>query len=235
MIAAGPLARADSAARDAFDQGVQAYQAGGFDQAAAAFREAATNQPAPGVLHNLGNAEWRAGRAGAAILAWEQAQWLDPFNPDTRGNLRFARKAAQVEGPELAWYELCSAWLPGHWWATVAAVSFWLAVALVLLPGVFRWRKADWQQGAAAAGLALFLLTLPALAGVHGRSRLGIVLQKDTPLRLTPTTQAQVLTKLPAGEAARWERRRGNYVFIRTGNAGGWVEQAQFGLITGGN
>ena len=87
-----------------------------------------------------------------------------------------------------------------------------------------RWRKADWHQGVAAAGFAIFLLTIPALAGVHTRSKLGIVLGKDTPLRLTPTYEAQVLTKMPAGESARVERERGDYVFIRTSAAAGWVE-----------
>ena len=37
------------------------------------------------------------------------------------------------------------------------------ASALVLLPGILRLRKADWQQGLAAASLAVFLLAIPAL------------------------------------------------------------------------
>ena len=215
-----------------FQQGSQAYIAGGFEQAAALFRDAAAAAPAAGTLHNLGNAEWQCARTGPAIFAWERAQWLDPFNPNTRGNLRLARKTAQLDAPDLAWYEICSTWLPVNAWSWVACVSFWLAVAMVMLPGILRWSKADWHQGLAAAGFAIFLLTLPALAGVQARSKLGIILSKETPLRLTPTSEAQVLTKLPAGETARLERQRGQYVFIRTGNAAGWVERAQLGLIS---
>lgn len=221
-----------ASAENLFQQGSQAYLSSGFEQSAALFRDAAASAPGSGTLHNLGNAEWQCGRIGPAIFAWERAQWLDPFNPNTRANLRLARKTAQLESPDLAWYEICSTWLPVNAWAWVACLSFWLAVAMVMVPGIFRWRKADWHQGLAAAGFAIFLLTIPALAGVQSRSKLGIVLSKETPLRLTPTSEAQVLTKLPAGETARLERARGQYLFIRTGNAAGWVQRGQLGLMS---
>jgi hypothetical protein len=219
---------------DLFQQASQAYAAGGYEQAALLFGEAAAASPSAGTLHNLGNAEWKCGRPGPAILAWERAQWLDPFSHSTRTNLRFARRAALLDAPELAWYEVCSAWLPASAWSWIACLSFWTAVALITLPGVLRWRRADWHQALAAAGFAIFLLTIPALVGVHARSTLGIILQKETPLRLTPTSEAQVLTKLPAGETVRFERERGHYVFIRTTVAAGWVDRNQFGLIAGG-
>ncbi len=223
---------APASTEDLFKQGSQAYSAGGFEQSAALFREAAASAPAAGTLHNLGNAEWQCAHAGPAIFAWERAQWLDPFNPNTRANLRFARKFAQLDAPDLAWYEICSTWLPVDAWAWLACLSCWLAVTMVVLPGILRWRKADWHQGVAAAGFAIFLLTIPALAGVQARSKLGIVLAKETPLRLTPTAEAQILTKIPAGETARLERERGRYLFIRTGTAAGWVEKARFGLVS---
>ncbi len=222
------------APEEQFRQASQAYEAGGFEQAAGLFRQAAAATPAAGTLQNLGNAEWQCGRSGPAILAWERSQWLAPFNFNARADLRFARRTAQLEGPDLTWYEVCSTWLPVNAWAWIASLSFWGALALVLLPGALRWRRADWHQGAAAAGLAIFILTIPALGGVHTRSKIGIILDKDTPLRLTATREAQVLARLPAGETARLERARGTYVFIRTSAAAGWVEREQFGLIAGG-
>jgi tetratricopeptide (TPR) repeat protein len=215
-----------------FQQGSQAYAAGGFEQAAIAFREAIAVSPASGALHNLGNAEWQLGRVGPALLAWERAQWLDPYSANTRANLRFARKSAQLDAPDLAWYEICSRWLPVDTWAWLAGISLWTAIAAMMLPGIIRWRKADWQQGLAAAGFAVFLLTVPAMIGVHSRSRLGVVRSRETPLLLTPTPDAQVLTKLPAGEMARLERKRGDYVYIRSGNdAAGWVHRSQYSRI----
>ncbi len=227
------FAMAATAGSAAFQQGAQAYADGKFEQSASLFGEAARAMPSPGTLHNLGDAEWQCGHVGPAVLAWERAHWLNPLDRNTRTNLRFGRKAAQLDAPDLAWYEVCSAWLPAGWWDWIACLSFWLALGLVTLPGALRWRKADWHQAVAAAGFAIFLLTLPALVGVETRSKLGIVLQKDTPLRLTPTNDAQVIAKLPAGETARFERKRGHYLFIRTVITAGWVEQGELGLIAG--
>ncbi len=223
---------ASTRAQELFRQGSASYATNGFESAASLFQEAASASPAAGTLHNLGNAEWQSGRPGPAILAWERAQWLNPFNRDTRNNLQFARKARQLDAPELAWYEICASWLPFNAWAWIASASIWLAVAMIMLPGIFRWRKTDWHQGIAAAGFAIFLLTLPALAGVYTRSKLGVVLPQETPLLLTPTAEAQILTRLPAGETARLERERGPYVFIRTSAAAGWVGRTQFGLMS---
>ena len=218
-------------AQDFFTQGRRAYEAGHYEQAAANFGLAATTLPSVGALQNLGNAEWQSGRVGPAILAWERAQWLDPFSPNPRANLRFARKSRLLDAPDLPWYEICSAWLPANAWPWVASASFWLALTLVMLPAIFRWRKSGWHQALAAAGFAVFLLSLPALAGVQTRSKLGIVLARDVPLRLTPTAEAQTITRLPDGETARLQHERGNYLFIRTPAASGWIERTQFTLI----
>jgi hypothetical protein len=214
-----------------FREGVATYRLGDYTSAVHAFRESAKQEPASGTLQNLGNAEWKLGRTGAAVLAWEQSMWLDPFNDSARMDLRFARKTAQLETPELAWYEVISTWLPGNWWAWIAGASLWLAVGMVMLPGILRWRKATWHQAVAAVCLMVFLLSIPAYIGLHTRSRLGFVLQPDTVLRLTPTAEAQSVTRLVAGEPARVVRARGKYLLIRTNHTLGWLERGQFGLI----
>src|SRR5689334_12609838 len=176
-----------------FRYATNAYYAGEYSQAAGGFSQAASLQPAGGTLQNLGNAEWQSGRVGMAILAWEQALWLDPFNQYARANLRFGRRVAQLEAPELSWYEVVSSWLPASWWAWVAALSLWCSVAISTVPGIFGWRKTSWHQALASSGLAIFLLSVPAQLGVHTRARLGFVLAKDAPLRLTPTAEAQFI------------------------------------------
>ncbi len=223
-----------ASADGAFGQGIEAYRTGDFAGAAKAFRQSTRLQPASGTLQNLGNAEWQRGEAGAAVLAWEQALWLNPFNQPARLNLRYARRLAQLEAPDLAWYEVVSTWLPVNWWAWIAGGSLWLAVGMGTGPGLLRWRKAAWHQALAALGLMVFLLSLPAQLGVQTRSHIGFVVQKDTPLRLTPTRDAQVVTRLAAGEPVRWERTRGNLLLIRTSHEGfrGWVDQEQVGLTS---
>jgi tetratricopeptide (TPR) repeat protein len=214
-----------------FRDGVHAYNSSNYLVAAEAFQKSAALKPAAGTLQNLGNADWQRGQPGPAIVAWERAAWLDPFNNAARDDLRFARKNAQVEAPELAWYEVVSTWLPANWWAAIAGTSFWAAVGMVMLPGILRIRKAGWHQAVAAFGVMVFLLSLPAHAGIYSRSRIGFVLEKSTPLRLTPTQDAQMVTRLAAGEPVRCERQRGNYWLVHNPRARGWIEQDQCGLV----
>lgn len=216
---------------DFFAQGIEAARAGDFSDAATAFQNAVQSQPSSGALVNLGIAEWRGGHAGAAIRAWEQAQWIDPFDARAVQNLKFARTAAQLDGPELRWFEAASAWLPPNLWVWLAGASLWLAVGALLLPPVFRWKKSGGQQTLAALGFCVFLFAMTANLGVVSRTEIGFVLKKNVSLRLTPTSEGEVISTLTDGEPARRLRTRGNYFFIRTANGAGWIERKQFGLI----
>lgn len=217
-----------------FDTGRAAYAAGRFEEAAAAFRRATHAAWSPGALHNLGNAEWRLGNPGEAILAWERALWLSPRSRDARASLRYARSVKRLQGPELTWYEVCSTWLPAAVWAWLAALSFWGAAAMAFLPGLRRWRKPETSQAVAAAGFALWILTLPALAGVHTRSSLAVVRPTEAALRLTPTREGQTVTRLRGGEVVRVLKNRGEYRRVRLGNdASGWLHRSEIGIVSG--
>ena len=221
------------AADAAFAKGLVAGRAGEFNLAAKELQASCAAQPASGTLLNLGIAHWRSGRTGEAILCWEQSAWLDPFDPTARNNLRFARAEAQVEPPELAWYEVSSTWLPANVWAGILCGCLWLAVGMMILPGVLRLRKARWHQVLAALALGAFLLSIPPNLGVVTRSQLGIVLEKKAALRLTPTQEAEVVTSLTAGEPVRQVRQHGDFCFIRTSHGSGWVQRHQLGLLNG--
>lgn len=222
---------AAAAANDLFTQGVGLSRAGQFPEAAAAFEKLALAQPAAGTLVNLGIAEWQRGHAGAAMLAWEQARWIDPFDPRAGTNLKFAREVAQVDGPQLKWFETASTWLPPDAWVWLAGASLWLAVGALVLPGVFRRRKTGWQQWLAALAFGFFLFSMTANLGVVSRTQIGFVFKKNVPLLLTPTRESEVLATLPAGEPARRLKVRGNYIFIRTTGGSGWIAQDEFRLV----
>ncbi len=219
------------AADDFFARGVELSGAGQYPEAAVAFQNSANAQPAAGTLVNLGLAEWQRGRAGAAMLAWEQARWIDPFDARAGANLKFARQVAQVDAPRLKWFEAASTWLPPNAWAWLTGASLWLATGLLVLPGIFRRRVAGWQQTLAALAFGIFLFCLTADAGVASRTQIGLVVKKNAALRLTPTRDSEIVSALPAGEPARKLRARGNYFFVRTTGASGWIERGEFQLI----
>lgn len=220
-------------AADPFTDGVNAYRDGEFAQAAEQFRAAAERRPSAGAFVNLGLAEWERGRRGHAVLAWERALWLHPGHPLARENLAYARAELQLEAPAQAWHEVASTWLPVNVWAWLAGASLWLAVGMMTVPGWLRRPRRGWHQAVAAAALAVFLMSVPAMFGVQARARTAIVLERNTPLRLTPTTDGQPVTLLTAGDPVRIERERGNYVLVKCSRGRGWLERGECGRIGG--
>ena len=214
-----------------FTDGLAAARAGNFSDAAAAFESELKFQPSSGGLVNLGVVEWQRGRAGAALLAWERAAWINPLDEAAKQNLKFARAVAQVDAPELRWHESLSTWLPGNWWLWVAGAGLWLVAGALVLPRVLRWKKTGGQQMLVAFGVVVFIFALVANVGVVSRTNIGLVLKKNTMLRLTPTSGSELIWTLPAGEPVRRVKSRGNYFFIRTPMAAGWVEQGQVGFV----
>lgn len=224
-------AHAVSPADELFQRGIDTYQKGDFAMAAKWFGDCVTRQPSSGGWQNLGLAEWQNGRVGEAILAWERAIWLDPAQPAARANLQYARQAAQLESPMLAWHEMPSTWISVNAWAWLGGVSLWLAVALIILPGLLRRPRSAWPQALAATGLAIFLLSLPAQLGAHTRAQIGFVIGPGAALRLSPTHDAEIVMQLAPGETARGERVHGSYVFVRTSRSMGWLEHDRFALV----
>lgn len=227
----GFFSEASTPPDELFQHGLETFQANDFAMSAKLFGECVAQRPSSGAWQNLGLAEWRNGHVGEAILAWERAIWLDPANRAAHANLKFARETAQIDAPILAWHEIPSTWLSVNMWAWLGGLSLWVAVGLMTLPSFLRKPKTTWLQALAATGLAVFLLSLPAQIGSHTRARIGFVVGPGAALRLSPTREAETVTQLAPGEPARWERERGNYVFVRTNRSAGWLERGQFRLV----
>ena len=225
------LASGQAATDDFYLHGLPAAKAGNFPEAVAAFERDLKAGPSSGGFVNLGIVEWQRGHAGAAILAWERAVWINPYDARANQNLKFARMVAQVDAPELRWFEQPSTWLPSNAWVWVAGAGFWLAVGMLVLPRVLRWRKSGWHQPLAALGFCILIFGLTANVGVVSRTDIGFVVKNNASLRLTPTSGSEFISTLPAGEPFRRVKTRGNYYFIRTTMAAGWIERSQAGLI----
>ena len=76
---------------DIFKRGNAAYEQGRYGEAAEAYRSLLRYDVRDAIVEfNLGNAEFRVGNLGMAILHYERARRLDPVDRDIRANLEFA-------------------------------------------------------------------------------------------------------------------------------------------------
>ena len=217
-----------------FERACSAYDTRDFAGAAQLFGDEIKRAPSAEAWRNLGNAKWQAGHPGPAILAWERALWINPYDADAAASLRFARQSAQLAELPLRWWETFSTCLPANAWAWLAVGSLWLTIALgFVLPIILGRRRTAWTQSLAAIAFGGLLLTITGAAGIHTRTALGVVWSGGTPLLQVPTHHAQTLARLPAGEAIHSRYRRGNYFFVRTSSAGsGWVEETRLRFIS---
>lgn len=87
-----------------FTQGNEAYKNKQYDQAIARYNDLlARGVTSANIYFNLGNAYFKAGDLGHAVLYYMRAKKLDPGDEDISSNLEFARSftRVQMEGVEL--------------------------------------------------------------------------------------------------------------------------------------
>ena len=128
------LAGSSPASEAQFEEANRLYETGRFAEAAALYRVAATNGVSATLLFNLGNAHFKAGQLGQAMAAYQRSLRLDPRNPETRANLRFAREQANTQPPPLS---LRQRWMRrlsiGEWTALASGTLTLLLLLLTIL------------------------------------------------------------------------------------------------------
>lgn len=119
-----------------------AFDAARFEDAVTLYQEMIDQGVESGALHyNLGNALYRTGDIGQAVLAYRRAWFLAPRDPDAQANLRFAMNetTAVITGsnPLIDAIHLVS--LP-EWWvlATTAWWLLWIALGIAAISSRFR-------------------------------------------------------------------------------------------------
>ncbi len=116
-------------------EGNAAYSNNKFDEAIAKYEDLLKTQESAALYYNLGNAYYKTGKLGAAILNYERAILLDPNDGDIRTNLELA-KAQTVDKDETAVDQLAiSEWIrsfvnlySSDAWAKMSIIFFLLTL-----------------------------------------------------------------------------------------------------------
>lgn len=181
----------------AFREAAVLYDQGQFDQAIARYESLlAAGVRSANLCFNLGNAHFKAGHLGRAILNYERARQLAPRDRDVDGNLGFVVK--QTKGYDAAAAGSWSAWLADlrdslttDEWTWLAVACYWLAllgvIALVWLPPAIEWRRRLRSAAIACGAIALLASAgLGAKIVVEEGPASGITVAKEVVVRLAP-------------------------------------------------
>ncbi len=229
--------------RDLWDAGNAAYAQAEYRQAIAYYDSIQTlGYTGHKLFYNLGNAYFKDGKTGKAILNYERALSLRPTDDDVRHNLAIANGYVKdkIENvPEFflsTWVRSLRMSLSSNAWAAVSLMFFALTLAsalLYLLSGKFLMRKAGFYT--AIVSLALFIVVL-SFAAAERRQILypdrAIVMQGAVSVKSSPDNGSKELFIIHEGTKVKVVREVGQWkeITIADGNMG-WINSQAIEMI----
>jgi hypothetical protein len=182
------------------------------------------------VLFNLGNAFYRDGQFGRAILSYERAQILAPDDGEIAANLQLARLKAGVSDPKLNGVERAIRRVSPNtlaWTGSVALMASCLAIGL----GRFVTR---FSHTRVVVGLGVITLVAVAI-GLAVRWRefdRGVVVAANAPARIAPASTAAESFAFKPGESVTIVKSYSQFALVRTSDGrSGWVSNADMGRL----
>lgn len=228
-----------AAPSDDFKAANQLYDAGKFAEAAAAYEK--IEPKTAHVYYNLGNALFRQGKLGFAVLDYERARRLSPRDPDILANLRFAEQRLGVEevnaSPRAAARYLRSAIesRTATEWSMYELAALWLTVLAIGVCVYFPKLRTGFLTVAVASfvvfAVATFALSYEAIGDRTAPH--AIALTAETEARFAPMPDSTVHFKLAEGTKVAVREDRGQWLFVeRADGQQGWVRSEAVGRVT---
>jgi hypothetical protein len=242
------LAKSSSSAAESMVTAQRLYDVGQYTQAAQAYEQLTEQGFTDSALYyNLGNAYYKQGDIGRAILNYRRAQQLAPRDPDIEHNLAMARaravdhfQAAEDSDRLTALGREVQQWVPRDTLA-MSALGSWIAlVVLVLLYSGAR-AGSTWRTGlryalvATAIVLAVGVVALGSTLLVTTDSSEAVVVAAEAGATSGPGAQYVTEFTLHAGAEVNLLETRGSWV--RLGLTGeeveGWVPASAVESVDG--
>jgi tetratricopeptide (TPR) repeat protein len=210
-----------------FTKANQEYAQGHFKEAISGYEALVrAGQWSANLFYDLGNAYFRTGEFGRAILNYERALALERHHPEAAANLQIARDEVHALELQQSWPERHLQFGSVNQYCIAAAIAFWLAAfALAML--IFARRRSATLIVAltfcllVGAGATYAVVTLE--RGSNG-SALAIITGKDVQARLATADTANSVLALPPGSEVKILSTRGDWIYAELPNTlRGWI------------
>jgi tetratricopeptide (TPR) repeat protein len=223
-IASGAFAQSNAE----FAKANQEYAQGHFKEAITGYETlVSAHQWNANLFYDLGNAYFRTGDFGRAILNYERALALDAHHPEATANLQIARdesRALELQPTRLERYlQLASI----NQYSIAASVAFWLGI-FGILALVFARRR---STALILLSILCLLVSAAAVWAIHTLERgnkgraLAIVTGKDVQARLATADTANSVLALPPGSEIKILSTRGDWMYASLPNdLRGWIQ-----------
>ena len=205
---------------DMFAKANTAFAAGQFKSAIQQYQEVVqSGEWSANLFYNLGNAYFRDGDFGRAILNYERALQLDRNHPEADANLRIARDQTHALELAPAPLENYLNFVGAKSFAIVAAILFWGTIILLIL----RRRKVVWMTIGllltASCGFAAYKLE----SGTRGQA-VAVIVGDNVEARVATADSAKSVLALPPGSEVVILQERGDWSYAALPNdLRGWI------------
>jgi hypothetical protein len=182
-------------------------------------------------LYNLGNAYARAGKPSLAVLNYQRARLLAPFDADLEANLRFVRESAKLPAAPPTWFERTFEFASPTvlYWSGSFGV---LLAGACLLAGRLTARARGLRRVGIAVGVALAGLTVGNALALRPLLHTGVILTAATPARVSPVPMGDPLFTLPEADTVQMTDEHEGFVLIETRDGKtGWVAAANLAPV----
>ena len=204
------------------------YAAGRFQEAVDGYQSlVASGQWSANLFYDLGNAWFRLGNFGEAILNYERALALDPHHPESDANLRIARDEARALELRTTGYLLYIETGTFTQYSVVASVALWIALFAAARLVFLRRRSASLVALIIFSALVFsgLLYALYALETGNKGKDLAIVTGKNIEARLATADNARSILVLPPGSEIKILSERGDWIYAALPNdLRGWIQ-----------
>ena len=210
-----------------FDEGNRLYREGRFSEAKQRYESAIDRGHwSASTFYNLGNAMYRLGAPGPAILNYERTLALAPGHPEAAANIAVLREqtGARIAAP--TWLDGVFPSFSTNAFIILATISAWSAIySLMALISGIRWR------GTATLLLvaALLVTAYCSAAAWHAErsAALAVITARNAEARLEPADRSGLAESLPAGSRVRVLSEHGEWIYCELPGGGrGWITAA---------
>src|SRR5207248_11132267 len=151
---------ASAFAQTRFEKANQQFAQGHFKDAISSYEDLVrTGQWSANLFYDLGNAYFRTGDFGHAILNYERATALERHHPEATANLQIARDEGRALELQQNWPERYLQFASVNQYSTTAAVAFW-AGALCIVALIFTSRRSVRLIASSILSLSVFALAI---------------------------------------------------------------------------
>jgi tetratricopeptide (TPR) repeat protein len=216
-----------------FAKANQDYAQGHFKEAIDGYEAVVrSGQRSANLFYDLGNAYFRTGRFGPAILNYERALVLDRHHPESQANLQIARDESRALELQPTWLEQYLEYANLNEFSIAAAVAFWVgAFGIILL--MFPLRRRGRALALSIVSWSIFAVTVFAVYRIDSEMRkTAIVTDQKVQARLATADNAGRVLALPPGSEIKILSRRGDWIYAALpNNLRGWIPAKAAELI----